>query len=292
MSSPLLATNTKPFASRREAALREEERGHSRAAFHRAAGERHRGARRDDDRAPPCARPLTRPPLYTRAPRLPPRPHPAPALFSANPGGVVQESSVIEWGVPGPASSTLKLGLSVTPVSSGPLTMTGSLPVQFPVCGDGHWHHIALTVGTCFTPTMFGGLALWLDSNDRSTITASDGFVTQWSDKSGNGMNALANPATAPTFSPATPGIVFNGIEGQFFNLPNGALPFGNSAYSYYLVVQFANLNCCQAIISGGAYGNCFQYMSVSYNNNGNGQIDHFCKYPKQNAPNPPANSP
>lgn len=40
-------------------------------------------------------------------------------------------------------------------------------------------------------PDNIGGLALWLDANDSSTITESGGLVSQWDDKSGNGNDAL-----------------------------------------------------------------------------------------------------
>lgn len=43
--------------------------------------------------------------------------------------------------------------------------------------------------------------ALWLDSNDSSTITQSGGVVSQWDDKSGNARHlSQATPALRPTY--------------------------------------------------------------------------------------------
>lgn len=42
-----------------------------------------------------------------------------------------------------------------------------------------------------FRPDQLQGLALWLDAADLSTITLDSGLVAQWSDKSGNGKNAV-----------------------------------------------------------------------------------------------------
>jgi hypothetical protein len=48
-------------------------------------------------------------------------------------------------------------------------------------------------------PSNVANCQLWLDANDLSTVTLSNGLVTRWADKSGNGDNATAG--AAPTFA-------------------------------------------------------------------------------------------
>lgn len=61
--------------------------------------------------------------------------------------------------------------------------------------------------------------ALWLDAADSSTITLNGSTVSQWSDKSGNGNNAVqATSASQPSYSTSAlsnnrPAIVFDGIN-------------------------------------------------------------------------------
>ena len=44
-------------------------------------------------------------------------------------------------------------------------------------------------------------LSLWLDASDASTVTHSDGSVSQWADKSGNGNHAVQDTeARKPSF--------------------------------------------------------------------------------------------
>jgi len=63
------------------------------------------------------------------------------------------------------------------------------------------------------TPTSIGGLALWLDAADASTLTLSGSNITSWNDKSGNGNNATATGT--PTYNTAglntRPATAFNG---------------------------------------------------------------------------------
>ena len=70
-----------------------------------------------------------------------------------------------------------------------------------------------------WTPAQLNNLSLWLDAADTSTITAdSDGNVSQWTDKSGNGNNAFqSNVNRMPTLTPnqlnAKAVIQFDGID-------------------------------------------------------------------------------
>jgi hypothetical protein len=106
-----------------------------------------------------------------------------------------------------------------------------------------------------FSPSSLGGTQVWLDAADTATIirSGSTSTITSWTDKSG-----LANNATAvnnPTYIPTEPGVFFNGIN-QHFTLPNGAVPFSNSSYSYYFMAQFSTVNAGGVIGAGAATNN------------------------------------
>ena len=47
-----------------------------------------------------------------------------------------------------------------------------------------------------FLPSSINSLVLWMDANDSSTITQSNGIVSAWADKSGNERNATAGGGT------------------------------------------------------------------------------------------------
>ena len=65
-------------------------------------------------------------------------------------------------------------------------------------------------------PTTISGLALWLDTAERGTITTNGtGGITGWTDRSGNGCNATGGGSSPPSFSPAG-GILFNGTNNYF----------------------------------------------------------------------------
>jgi len=76
-------------------------------------------------------------------------------------------------------------------------------------------HAFKLQAPTLYTSLPFdissiGGLELWLDSNDSSTLTLSGSNVTQWNDKSGNGNNFTVTPNfQPPTFKDTNSGINF-----------------------------------------------------------------------------------
>ena len=68
-----------------------------------------------------------------------------------------------------------------------------------------------------FTPTSTS--LLWLDASDETTITKdSNGLVSQWNDKSGNGHHATqSTPANQPTFDTDH----INGGSSDWLNLPS-----------------------------------------------------------------------
>jgi hypothetical protein len=89
-------------------------------------------------------------------------------------------------------------------------------------------------------PTTVAGLQCWFDGADPAGTgvkPASGATVTTWVDKSGNGYNGTA--AGTPTYN-TTYGIAFSGYNGSKYDLPSGAIPFGESSYSIYIVGQFA----------------------------------------------------
>lgn len=69
-----------------------------------------------------------------------------------------------------------------------------------------------------FTPTDIEGLSLWLDASDTSTITEDGDLVVVWSDKSGDGNDAVRNTESqSPTTNANTIGglnvLTFDGID-------------------------------------------------------------------------------
>ena len=99
------------------------------------------------------------------------------------------------------------------------------------------------------------GLNVWLDGSDplaTGTAPANGATVSTWADKSGNGNNTTSVVGT-PTYS-STNGIVFNGSS--FFNLPNGSIPFNNSSYTLYFVLNFTNLTGSPGWFGAGAAAN------------------------------------
>jgi len=110
-------------------------------------------------------------------------------------------------------------------------------------------------------PNLTDNLQLWLDAADPYTVFQNAGVMTIWKDRSANGYNAT--PSGSPTYSDG--GVVFNGTS-QFFNLPNGALPSGNSPYSYYAVIKPTDVSGV-GIIGGGADTATFGQFALEYTN-------------------------
>ena len=121
---------------------------------------------------------------------------------------------------------------------------------------------------TAFSPLQIPGCALWLDAADRSTLTLSGSNVTQWNDKSGNGLNATI-PAVSGIVNPvhAVGGQNGNSIL-QFRSGSDGMVVLGNNFLSatapslcYILAIRLSATqpgNFYQGIISTdrpGFYG-------------------------------------
>ena len=96
-----------------------------------------------------------------------------------------------------------------------PMEIVRQLPYNHPYRWDGTlfggprlWRPNELT----------GSLSLWLDAEDTASITLNGATVSQWSDKSGNGRNAVqATAANQPTYNVtginSKPALTFDGIN-------------------------------------------------------------------------------
>ena len=117
-----------------------------------------------------------------------------------------------------------------------------------------------------FSPLSVSGLSLWLDGADQSSMTLSGSSVTQWNDKSGNNKHAVGT--VAPTYSSTSRYVLFNGST-QYFTLPDGTYPFGNTPYSIFIVAYTRNAGNPQWVICGGgestnqALGLLFYYTNA-----------------------------
>ena len=110
-----------------------------------------------------------------------------------------------------------------------------------------------------------GSLALWLDAEDTSSITLNGATVSQWSDKSGNGRNAVqATAANQPTFATSgifgKPALSFNGTSSNW--MTTGTLNVAMQNDYTVLSVLFtantstnANWYACPGFLGGEAGG-------------------------------------
>lgn len=117
-----------------------------------------------------------------------------------------------------------------------------------------------------FNPTSIPGCALWFDAADPSTLSLTGTNITQWRDKSGRACNATG--VNNPTYSNTT--VNFLRTSSQHFTLPDGALPSGDSAYSYFVLCKFTNAAAASGLIGGGSFGTSRQVFAFR---NMNGEI-------------------
>lgn len=80
---------------------------------------------------------------------------------------------------------------------------------------------IGINASQAFSPNKIDGLSLWLDASDVGTIIEVGGFVSQWSDKSGNGNHATQ---TTGSQQPATGANTINGLNAITYDGMNDAL--------------------------------------------------------------------
>jgi len=141
--------------------------------------------------------------------------------------------------------SLLSLTNVYGPTSKLSYGLAASVPVPINrVAGSAKWQ-----------PTQLGNCQLWLDAADASSIALTSGnVVSTWSDKSGLGNNA--SQVNGPTYVASQKGILFNGASSQYFTLPNGTFPTGNSSYSYFMIVNFNDLGPnWSGVLGGGGFG-------------------------------------
>ena len=89
--------------------------------------------------------------------------------------------------------------------------------------------------GTPFNPTQISGCVLWLDANDRTTVTLSGSSVVQWNDKSGNNLNAVSNTVMSwqqPTYNSAGPYSYVSMAPSQALYVPGFPLTTSWSVFS------------------------------------------------------------
>jgi len=122
-------------------------------------------------------------------------------------------------------------------------------------------------------PNDLPGLQLWLDAADPITTYQSGTSLTAWYDKSDrhNNPTGVGTPGYSPTTdisgtSFPIPGVTFNGTS-QWFTLPNGSLPSGNSPFSYYIVATSTDVSGYNyGVISGGTNTDKFSMNVVGTN--------------------------
>lgn len=108
---------------------------------------------------------------------------------------------------------------------------------------------------TAFSPTSIAGCQLWLDGADpagNGVIPLPGSILTTWVDKSGLGNNGTG--VNSPTYL-STQAVNFVRSSSQYFTLPNGALPFGNSSYAYFIVATVNDNTVRSGFIGGGSFG-------------------------------------
>ena len=112
-----------------------------------------------------------------------------------------------------------------------------------------------------FIPLNFGSsLAFWLDANESSSIIQSSGSVTEWRDRSGNGLHLTQ---TAGSKQPITGSVTQNGLNVISFDgddhLARGSSNFQDVDQTWIFVAEVdagGVANSGDGIISYGGYGN------------------------------------
>jgi hypothetical protein len=102
-----------------------------------------------------------------------------------------------------------------------------------------------------WSPSTIGGVNIWLDGTDpagNGVKPANGTTITRWADKSGSSNHATTGVG-APKFYNNV--IRFDGAS--YFSLPNGAIPFGDSSYTFFYVATFYSGTTTGGIFFGGA---------------------------------------
>jgi hypothetical protein len=109
---------------------------------------------------------------------------------------------------------------------------------------------VALTEN--FKPTSLTGCQVWLDGADPAGtgIIPNDGILSTWADKSGNANHGTA--VNGPTYSRNQNTVNFTYASSQYYTLPNGAFPFGDTSYSYFVVCKWNATTTSYGILGAG----------------------------------------
>lgn len=104
------------------------------------------------------------------------------------------------------------------------------------------------------------GMRLWLDADDASTITESNGLVSQWDDKSGNGNHATAS--IQPSYGTQTINAknVINFASGKF--MTTGYPPALNRTIA--MVVQYSSVSPLRVAVGARKALNERSYLGVN----------------------------
>ena len=103
-----------------------------------------------------------------------------------------------------------------------------------------------------FKPTSLTGCQVWLDGADPAGtgIIPNDGVLSTWADKSGNANHGTA--VNNPTYSRNQNTVNFTYASSQYYALPNGAFPFNDTSYSYFVVCKWNANNGPYGILGAG----------------------------------------
>jgi hypothetical protein len=113
------------------------------------------------------------------------------------------------------------------------------------------WTKLYRSLSPAFTPIQLSGLSVWFDAMDAATVTRTGSNVSQWVDKSGSSNHGTGQGS--PTYNGSN-AVSFSG-SGQYFTLPNGAYPYNNSSYSYFLIFTSTTVVPDNTMVFGGGWG-------------------------------------
>lgn len=120
---------------------------------------------------------------------------------------------------------------------------------------------VALTEN--FKPTSLTGCQVWLDGADPmgTGVIPDDGILSTWTDKSGNANHGTA--VNGPTYSRNQNTVNFTYASSQYYTLPNGAFPFGDTSYSYFIICKWNANDGPYGLIGGGGIGGPDQLITI-----------------------------
>jgi hypothetical protein len=114
-----------------------------------------------------------------------------------------------------------------------------------------------------FDPRAIVGLRIWLDGADQSSMTTNGSTVSEWRDKSGNGLHAAqATASSQPTFSAnqigGRPALVFGSGGVKFMDTPSFS---SLQPVTFFIVTRKDNTAQANVLDSGGNQSLGRQYL-------------------------------